>query len=158
MLSISSKMDVGLLSLISVNLRCFSISTVWKSARCQPQPPTHTPAQPTGRVRGRYDVHPPFSSPHKPSRYLPLRGLHAWGRLIARGRKASICGCQALSGQAQVLTAKVVPIWISLEAVVMLYQRHQQLFGDILVPQKLTQLGIRLHIRGNKVAQTRDRE
>ena len=55
-------------------------------------------------------------------------------------------------------TAKVIPIWIRLEAVVMRYQRHQQLLGDILVPQKLTQLGIRLHTRSNKVAETRERE
>ena len=55
-------------------------------------------------------------------------------------------------------TAKVIPIWIRLEAVVMRYQRHQQLLGDILVPQKLTQLRIRLHTGGHKVAETRDRE
>jgi hypothetical protein len=99
--------------------------------------------------------------PCRPRTSLPAICLYAVsmpGRLIARGRKASLCGCQALSGQAKVLTAKVVPIWISLEAVVMLYQRHQQLLGDILVPQKLTQLGIRLHTRSNKVAETRERE
>ena len=127
------------------------------SARVRTPPPTQT-----GRVRKLPNT-PSCCLSHQTARLLgSSRKLSNFCRRVARAQKASTYGLSALSGVAKQLTAKMMPIRISLEGVVLVYQINQQVLGNIFVAKFLTQFGVRLRKRNkpngrNSTTQTKHR-